>query len=70
VAEGATVGATAMRLYFDEAIFSVGGKHDVTAWMPERWLDKAADRSEMEKRLWAFGSGGRRCTGKQTVELL
>jgi len=62
---GATVGATAMMLHFDEAVSSVGGRYDVTAWLPERWLDDAADRGEMGRRLWAFGSGERGCIGKQ-----
>ncbi len=33
-------------------------------WRPERWLDcSRAERDEMNRYFWAFGSGGRMCVG-------
>lgn len=37
---------------------------DPEAWKPERWLDAdEAQKAEMGRWFWAFGSGGRMCIG-------
>jgi len=56
------------------------GSGDVDSFLPERWLanfgaegqltpDELAQEKQrirtMEARLWAFGSGGRNCVGRQ-----
>ena len=36
-------------------------------WLPGRWLGDPADREEMEKWFWAFGSGSRSCMGRNVA---
>lgn len=53
---------------------------DINSWIPERWvpsasanteeIEKQKDKiTEMERRMWTFGSGGRGCIGKHVAML-
>lgn len=53
---------------------------DVNSWIPERWIPSHLPNqeeeqleknriTEMERRIWTFGSGGRGCVGKHLAIL-
>ena len=52
---GVRIAALAYTLHRDESVFP-----DAQTWRPERWMGEA---KEMNRRFWAFGSGGRMCIG-------
>lgn len=53
------VAALGYALHRDEDVFP-----EPEAWLPARWMGgDEAKRREMQRRFWAFGSGGRMCLG-------
>lgn len=82
VPEGTVVSTFTYAIHRDEEVF--GGEKpelDVENFFPERWLSSehssgsapekqgAGRTQEMNRRLWAFGSGSRSCVGRQFVPL-
>ena len=57
---GTIVGSSPVIINNNPAVFDGDAKFNVTRWLPERWLDTdAATVTEMNRRLWTFGSGPR-----------
>jgi cytochrome P450 len=60
IPESTIVGCTAWTLHRNKQIFG----EDVDTFRPERWLEDAAQASEMQQFLFSFGAGSRTCIGK------
>jgi hypothetical protein len=57
VSESTQVYSSPILVNFDKSVFEPHALHPVVEWLPERWLHD--DSSEMDRRLWTFGSGAR-----------
>ncbi|CZR58783.1 related to cytochrome P450 monooxygenase [Phialocephala subalpina] len=65
VPAGTRVSAQAYSLHRSSSIFP-----SPEIWRPQRWFEASPDhREEMMRWLWAFGSGGRGCIGKDFAML-